>query len=131
MERGMSDEIEARMMAVLGNPRTCPHGNPIPQGDFNTVEYLREQHAIRLSAAPTGVETRVVLISEVVEDETALLLHLGELKIMPGARLTVLEHEDGAGTLPVRIVPRGEGGTPQEVSLDRDLAAKIWVRPLR
>lgn len=130
MERGMSPEIEAHMMTLLGNPRTCPHGNPIPQGTFNTVEYLREQHAVRLSAAPPGVETRVVLISEVVEDETALLLRLGQLKIMPGARLTVLEHEEGAASLPVHVVPRGDGGTPQDVDLDRDLAAKIWVRPV-
>jgi len=129
MERGMSPEIEAHMMALLGNPRTCPHGNPIPQGSMNTVEYLREQHAIRLSAASPGAETRVVLISEVVEDETALLVRLGQLQIMPGAGITVGEHEDDATTLQVTIVPRGDGGTPKEVAIERDLAAKIWVRP--
>jgi DtxR family Mn-dependent transcriptional regulator len=131
MERGMSPEIEAHMMAVLGNPRTCPHGNPIPQGAMNTVEYLREQHAIRLSAAKPGVETKVVLISEVVEDETALLVRLGQLQIMPGARLTVAEHAEDATSLQVHIVPRGNGGAPQDVAIDRDLAAKIWVRPAR
>jgi DtxR family Mn-dependent transcriptional regulator len=131
LERGMSPDIEAHMMAVLGNPRTCPHGNPIPQGTFNTVEYLREQHAVRLSAVAPGVETRVVLISEVVEDETALLLRLGDLKIMPGARLTVLEASDDGSPLQVSVVPRGDGGTPREVPIERDLAAKIWVRPVR
>src|SRR5215217_7898671 len=30
LERGMSPAIEERLMVLLGNPRTCPHGNPIP-----------------------------------------------------------------------------------------------------
>ena len=26
----MSEEVEQRIMALLGGPATCPHGNPIP-----------------------------------------------------------------------------------------------------
>jgi DtxR family Mn-dependent transcriptional regulator len=128
LERGMSPDIEAHMMAVLGNPRTCPHGNPIPHGSLNTVEYLREQHAMRLSTVQPGVHTTVVLISEVVEDETALLTRLGQLQIMPGARITVIENPGGASELKVKVVPRGEGGEPVLVPIEHDLAAKIWVR---
>ena len=34
-EHVISDEVEERLVELLGNPRTCPHGNPIPgaQGD--------------------------------------------------------------------------------------------------
>src|ERR1700674_5716278 len=29
-EHVMSDEVEERLVILLGNPQTCPHGNPIP-----------------------------------------------------------------------------------------------------
>src|SRR5437867_101693 len=77
LERGMSPAIEEGLMALLGNPRTCPHGNPIPTQSVDTVEYLRRQHAIRLSSVETGTPVKVVLISEIVEDESALLTYLG------------------------------------------------------
>lgn len=128
IERGMSPAVEERLTTVLGNPRTCPHGNPIPSSTMNTVEYLREQKALRLINAPVEAEMKVLLISEVVEDESALLRSLGQMDIMPGATITVLERDDAGHTLKVRIIPRGEGGAERTASLTSDLAAKIWVK---
>jgi DtxR family Mn-dependent transcriptional regulator len=136
LERAMTPAMEERFMQLLNNPRTCPHGNPIPGPHFNTVEYLREQHALRLSSAEQGKEMKVLLISEVVEDESALLTRLGNLEIRPGAHVTALSR-NGDGSVQVRIVPRPQ--SPSEpararekeartVSLTGDLAAKIWVR---
>ncbi|MEO8289141.1 MAG: metal-dependent transcriptional regulator [Chloroflexota bacterium] len=129
LERGMSPEIEANLMRVLNNPRTCPHGNPIPSEDFNTVEYLREQNAQRLSTADEGVNMSVVLISEVVEDESALLTSLGEMSIMPGATLTVIARRPDEGIFEVRVVPRNvQPDHARTVRISNDLAAKIWVK---
>lgn len=135
LERGMSPALEERMMKTLGNPRTCPHGNPIPTATMNTLEYLREQHAMRLSDAAVGLPTKVVLISEVVEDETALLNALGQMQIMPGAYITVIQRNPSDGSLQAQVIPRAKTGgqqrTPEEaalrVELNKDLAAKIWV----
>jgi len=128
LERAMSPALEAQMVGILGDPRTCPHGNPIPNPSMDTREYLREQGAIRLSVAEVGREMRVLLISEVVEDETALLTQLGQLDIMPGAHITVLERVAGDGVR-VRVVPRGEGAKEaREATLAEELAAKTWVR---
>lgn len=129
LERGISPAIETRLMALLGNPRTCPHGNPIPNGSVDTVGYLRQQHARRLNSADEGVPMKVVLISEVVEDESALLNYLGQMYIMPGARATLLGRVPDDNSLRVSITPRGEPpeAAPQTVSLSNDLAAKIWV----
>src|SRR5438046_306114 len=44
LELGMSPAIEDGLMALLNNPRTCPHGNPIPSKSLDTVGYLRQQH---------------------------------------------------------------------------------------
>ncbi len=129
MERGMSAEIEAHLMLLLKNPRTCPHGNPIPVGNFNTTEYLREQKAARLNAVPEGKQMKVLLISEVVEDETAILTQLGEMDIMPGAKLSILSQNQQDRTLDVHITPRGDHAHQERtVTLPEDLAAKIWVR---
>src|SRR5207244_6183270 len=29
-EHVISDDVEAKLIALLGDPATCPHGNPIP-----------------------------------------------------------------------------------------------------
>jgi DtxR family Mn-dependent transcriptional regulator len=129
LERGMSPDIEANLMRILNNPRTCPHGNPIPSEHFNTTEYLREQNAYRLSTAEDGLESRVVLISELVEDESAILTRLGQMDIMPGATLTVLANSDNSHQLQVQVIPRDKpSAAPRTIELDHDLAAKIWVR---
>ncbi len=39
-ERAISDEVEARMVEILGDPGACPHGNPIP-GSANAVDLDR------------------------------------------------------------------------------------------
>jgi DtxR family transcriptional regulator, Mn-dependent transcriptional regulator len=129
MERGMSPEIEAHLMQLLNNPRTCPHGNPIPMGNFNTLEYLREQHAVRLNTVPEGKLMKVLLISEVVEDETAVLTQLGQMDLMPGAKVLVLSNNQQDHVLSAQVTPRsGSAQDDRTVTLPEDLAAKIWVR---
>src|SRR5581483_6666052 len=39
-EHVISDDVEARLVALLGDPTTCPHGNPIP-GSAATSRGLR------------------------------------------------------------------------------------------
>lgn len=119
LEHGMSDELAQQISARLGHPLTCPHGNPIPGNASSGVAFLREQGAFRLSDARAGQTVRVVLISEVVEDESEVLRRLSDKKVHPQARLTVLEL-DAAG----EIVFEAEGQTR---SMPRTLAAKIWV----
>ncbi len=129
MELGISPAIEEQLMRLLGHPRTCPHGNPIPTATVNTVNYLREQQAVRLNSAELNMPMKVVLISEVVEDESALLTYLGQVDIMPGALLTVLARDPVDASLDVRVVPRGDKATNEHtVSLTNDLAAKVWVK---
>ena len=137
LELGMSPAIVERLTTLLGNPRTCPHGNPIPTAALDTTGYLRQQHAVRLTNADEGALMKVVLISEVVEDESAVLTYLGQIDIKPGARVTVLG-KPGSGQLTVRVIPRGSvpgqamSGQKAErhartVEIKPDLASKIWV----
>lgn len=121
LEHGLTAAIEARMDEVLGHPATCPHGNPIPGGVPDATGYLRDQGALRLSQAEHGQPLRVVCVSEVVEDETALLRYAGQKGIRPGARMIVRDREPG-GALSIDLGDK-------VVAVGVDLANKVWVRP--
>jgi DtxR family Mn-dependent transcriptional regulator len=120
LEHGLTEAIQARMDQVLGHPTTCPHGNPIPGGVPDASRYLRDQGALRLSAVPHGVPVQVVCVSEVVEDETAVLRYVGEKGMRPGAQVVVVEREPG-GALSVDLGSR-------TVAVGSDLAGKVWVK---
>ncbi len=119
LEHGMSDDLAYRISERLGNPLTCPHGNPIPGNAPSGLAFLKEQHAYRLSQAPTDGTVRVVLISEVVEDESEVLRRLANKGIYPNAVLNVV-----AGTNPSEVSFEVAG---ERRAMPVDLAAKIWV----
>lgn len=125
LEHGLTPAMEERMFTVLGNPRTCPHGNPIPGGDIDPLTFLQEQGAVRLTEASPESPVRVVCISEVVEDESALLRYLGERGMHPGAIIRVTNRAPGSGPLAVRM-----GDEAATMALDHSVAHKIWVAPV-
>jgi DtxR family Mn-dependent transcriptional regulator len=125
LQRAMTPAIEERVVIVLGNPTTCPHGNPIPGSGLNTREYLRDQHAVRLSGMGVGTPSELLCTSEVVEDESALLRYLSEKGLQPGTAITVKDSGPGLSS-PLMLEV---GGNP--VALGRDVARRIWVRPIQ
>src|SRR5437879_8749522 len=68
LEHSISDLVEGRLYEALGQPTTCPHGNPIP-GYSEPVE--GELKLARLTAGRSATVTR---ISEVAEREAPSLL---------------------------------------------------------
>jgi DtxR family Mn-dependent transcriptional regulator len=120
LEHAFTPSVEERVDAVLDHPATCPHGNPIPGGVRDASQYLREAGAFRLSDAPAAEQLEVMCISEVVEDETAVLRYVGDKGLRPGTPLKVREREPG-GAISVEV--RG-----RTVVLGLDLASKIWAR---
>jgi DtxR family Mn-dependent transcriptional regulator len=119
LEHWISDEVEQRISSLLGHPATCPHGNPIPGNATSGTAYLVEQGAFRLSQAREGQTVRVVLISEVVEDESEVLRRLSDKGLHPGSSLTVAESDPMSAVV---FTVKGEIR-----SVPRDLASKIWV----
>jgi DtxR family Mn-dependent transcriptional regulator len=119
LEHWISPEVEQRISTILGHPTTCPHGNPIPGNASSGEAFLREQHGFRLAEGTEGQVVRVVLISELVEDESEALRRLNDKHVHPRSELRVLEN-NSASTLVFEA-----GGEVHSVS--RDLATKIWV----
>jgi DtxR family Mn-dependent transcriptional regulator len=125
LQHAMTPAIEERVVAVLGNPTTCPHGNPIPGSGVDSREYLRQHQAQRLSDAPVGRPLEVLCTSEVVEDEATLLRYLADKGLYPGIVVEVRDNgPDESSPLMIDV-----SGRP--VALARDVARRIWVRPVR
>jgi DtxR family transcriptional regulator, Mn-dependent transcriptional regulator len=95
-EHVISDEVEARLVELLGHPRTCPHGNPIPGAE--PVDYRETA----LSDAISGERIRLRRVTEQVEIDTESLAYLSSSGFVPGAAATVASRApDGTLTLDV------------------------------
>jgi DtxR family transcriptional regulator, Mn-dependent transcriptional regulator len=75
----ISDEVEARLIELLGDPGTCPHGNPIP-GSVNRPDH---PDAVRLDRAEAG-PVHIVRITEELEGDDEALRLLEGCGFIPG-----------------------------------------------
>jgi DtxR family Mn-dependent transcriptional regulator len=83
-EHAISAEVEEKLVALLGDPATCPHGNPIP-GSQRSVD---DSHRVLLSDAADGVVT-VARISERLELDDDTLTFIAHARLIPGSEATV------------------------------------------
>src|SRR5437764_11822515 len=83
LEHAMSPVLEGRMLAAIGDAKTCPHGHPI-------VEGAREQGALLADVEP-GAEVHVLRFENEAEE---LLRYLKEAGLRPGLDGTI-ESSDG------------------------------------
>jgi DtxR family Mn-dependent transcriptional regulator len=112
-EHVISDEVEARLVELLGNPTTCPHGNPIPGTRQNPQELTV------LADAHGGDQVRLERVTEQVEIDAASLEYLSEHGFVPGAAATVASRAPD-GTLTLTL---GE----QVIALGPGLAGQLYV----
>jgi DtxR family transcriptional regulator, Mn-dependent transcriptional regulator len=80
LEHAMSPVLEERMLAAIGNARTCPHGHPI-------VEGAREQ-GVPLADVEEDASVRILRFENEAEE---LLHYLKEAGLRPGLRGTLAE----------------------------------------
>jgi DtxR family Mn-dependent transcriptional regulator len=114
-EHAISADVEEKLVALLGDPATCPHGNPIP-GSSHKVS---ASGGTLLSQSGTG-RVRVQRISEKVEIDDGALRFLADAKLIPGSEATVV----GTETDGVRV----ESAAGDQV-VPRDVAQLMWVVP--
>ena len=101
-EHVMSEAVERRLVALLDNPTTCPHGNPIPGlGELGWSEVPAPQlsmtQLVLLSEVATtaGVSVIVERISEQIQADAELMHRLTEANIRPGNTVLVTRRVDG------------------------------------
>ena len=103
---------------MLGNPTTCPHGNPIPGSD-----YERPADGRTLSVVDVGKSFLVERIPEELEFEPGLLEYLEEVGVVPGEQgRLVASSPDGTATVEVDGRPFGIGPFAAERILVTEVA---------
>ncbi len=85
-EHGLTPLIEERIRDLLGNPKTCPHGSPIP----GTGAFLNPD-LVPLDKLEVGDEAILEFISEELEEDVDVLLYLDAHGLRPGTKIKVLE----------------------------------------
>jgi DtxR family transcriptional regulator, Mn-dependent transcriptional regulator len=112
-EHVISPDVEERLVELLDDPASCPHGNPIP----GSSHAGRRVPAVALASAPTG-PTRVARINEKLELDDEGLRLVARLGLIPGQPVEVL----GRGADGVRVRTGG-----REHTVPTALAGQILV----
>lgn len=114
LEHVLSPEVEERLAAQLGNPRTCPHGHIIPAVDGSLVEEdLRS--LTDLKPGERGV------IACITQEDSDLLKYLGSLGLVPETVVAVESIAPFGGPLLIRVAG-------SQYALGREVAGKIMLR---
>ncbi len=116
-EHVMSENVERKLLALLGNPTVSPFGNPIPGlealrggaeplgGETSVV--LDSLTLLSTTATPDGRTVVVQRISEQLQENTDLLRELAGMGVRPGASMQARLADDGVVTLDGRTLPAG------------------------
>jgi len=103
-EAVVDDDVEARIVDLLGDPGTCPHGNPIP-GSANQPVF---PDAMLLDDAPIG-SCRVVRVTQKLMDDDEALRLLETCGFLPGREAEIKSRHEGrvevAGTVSDAVLP--------------------------
>jgi DtxR family Mn-dependent transcriptional regulator len=120
LQHAFSDRVTDKIDELLGNPPTCPHGNPIPRGG-HTPE---RPAGLPLSSARAGSDVTILRVTEEAEEDARLLTFLQENGVRPGHAFEVVDVAEHIGTMTLR---RANGGADDghEVTIGLSAAAKL------
>ena len=118
-EHVISDEVERRLLTLLGNPTTSPFGNPIPALDDLDRPSADAGSLIPLpEIAQTDTRWAVVQrLAEPIQDDAETMASLRRAGVLPGASVKL---DRSAGGVSV-----GSGG--EYVELADDMAVHVLV----
>ncbi len=118
MEHIVSDEFEARIASMLGEPSHSPHGEPIPTSALAMPPFY--EHT--LASLTTG---QYATILQVPDSDPGLLRYLSSIGFTPGSKVTVLNHSPFDGNLMVTV---NDGNASHVVGLP--ITSKIYVKKM-
>ena len=133
-EHVVSDNVERRLVELLGYPVRCPHGNVIPglaelgvpdDASRRADAATADDDIMMIAAAAHGGEQVVVRrISEQVQSDPALMLKLKNIGIQPGREVTLAASGNG-----VRVTGADRVGVV-DAELPAEIAAHVFVAPV-
>jgi DtxR family Mn-dependent transcriptional regulator len=122
LQHALSERVTDRIDRLLGEPPTCPHGNPIPRHGRTPDRPA----GIPLSEAAEGGQATILRVTEEAEEDARLLTFLQDHGLRPGTLVEVLEVAGHIGTIRLRVEDARD-----DVTLGLAAAAKIRALPGR
>jgi DtxR family transcriptional regulator, Mn-dependent transcriptional regulator len=113
LEHYISEDLEDRMAAALGDPAVDPHGDPIPDRGLS----LEIDEGVPLTDLEPGATAELRRVSD---SDPEMLRYLADRGIRPGTELRVVGTEPFGGPLVVEVSGR-------EHALGGELAEKMRV----
>jgi DtxR family Mn-dependent transcriptional regulator len=114
-EHAISAEVEEKLVELLGDPVTCPHGNPIP----GSKRAASRAPFVALADAEPGSVT-VSRISEKLELSDDSLVLVARARLIPGASAIVVSHG------PEGVLVKTSAG---ETTVPTAVAQQMYVTP--
>ena len=115
LEHVLSEELEDRIAALLGDPTNDPHGHPIPAKDGSMPPASHRK-------LWDVLDGEAVAITRVSDRDANALRYLDELGMRPGALVDVVGRGPVDGPLMIKVA-----GSVKEHAISRGLAEAIWV----
>ena len=114
LEHNLSENIVKPLEKALGNPKTCPHGNPIPS-EQGEMKEAKSELLTSLNLGESGI------ITKITEEKQDLLQYLATLGLVPSASVEIKEKAPFNGP----IIVKAMGAS---YALGRNIASVIWVK---
>ena len=96
LQSALSPRVEERLAALLGNPPTCPHGNPI-----DSAAARSRPAGVKLSEMVAGTEVTIYRITEEAEEDVELLSYLEREGLVPGVVAKIEEVSVGRDSIAI------------------------------
>ena len=127
-EHVMSEQVERKILGLIGEGLESPYGNPIPGlsefGVDEAEEFLTGLSALTIAAGDTPRVVLIRRIGEPVQVDPEALALLTSAGVVPGAHVEVVSE---AG----RVIAVRQGGDPHSgVSLPDDVATHVYCAPV-
>lgn len=114
LEHAISDDIFNNIEKVLGYPKTCPHGSPIPKKS-GSIPPENSEPLINLDLNATGT------IVKIIEEDPDILRYLASIGLTPGASIKVKEKVPFNGPILLEVNEINQ-------ALGQNIAAIIWIK---
>ena len=113
LEHALTEEVTSKLEEVLGNPKVCPHGNPIPTKNGQVKE-------VPAKPLPHSNLRKLVTVIRITDERNEILELLDTYNIKPGQKLSLIENNYANRYVRVHV-----GNS--DIKLPWKIASAIWV----
>ena len=113
LEHALTEEVTSKLEEALGNPKVCPHGNPIPTKNGEIEE-------VPAKPLPHLNLRKLVTVIRITDERNEILELLDTYNIKPGRKLSLIENNYANRYVRVCV-----GNS--DIKLPWKIASAIWV----